>query len=417
MSQGPSITNVDDQKIVSLINSACQRVVLLTPGVTEEVAAAIVEAWGRLGGRAVSVILDVDPEVCRLGYGTVEAIQLLRHAAAKAGTQVWHQTGVRVGLLICDQTTLVFSPPPLLIEAGSPQPDRPNAVQLEDVPAGLAADVGLGPRPDRERRVGLDPVEPSDIEKVARELANAPPVRFDLARRVRVFTTRFQFVELEMTGCYVSRKKVPIPGWLIGLARNHEIESRFHAQFSLLDGEKLSVPAGEGRSITERSLGELRRAIVRDYLIPLKGYGSVVLRAEKQDLIDAVAGLTADVAAFEKGVRTALEDHVESNVRGLVEAILPAVRENLPRKYGKFLGQQATADQVRPLLEDDIRGAFSQAGGIVPKMEVSLLFKDVAYESLVDERFLKIAQKAIPNLELLHDAFDAAEAVPEQPRR
>lgn len=414
MSGHPSITNVDDDKIVDLIDAATQRVVLLAPGLADSVADAIVGAWRRLGTQAVTVILDVDPEVCRLGYGTVEALKTLRDAAAQLGTLICHQPGVRVGLLICDQTTLVFNPPPLLIEAGSRHPERPNAIQLGTLPGEVAADVGLGAHPERDRRVGMDPVTPHQIDEVASELTKAPPARFDLARRVRVFTTQFQFVELEMTGCYVSRKKVPIPAWLIGFARNDEIGDRLHAQYALLDGKKLTVPAGDGKVITEQTLRDRRQKIVRDYVTPLKGYGTVVLRANKDALIAAVAELKEELAAFERGVRQALEHHVDHNISELSARMLPSVCANPPTKYTKWLGPNPGEDDVKPLLEADLRDAFNRAGDVVPEMKVSLVLKDVAYESLVDEAFLKVAREAIPRFKSLHEEFDATEAHPEE---
>lgn len=37
----------------------------------------------------MQVIIDVDPEVCRLGYGTLDALKTVREAAAKpAGSQL-----------------------------------------------------------------------------------------------------------------------------------------------------------------------------------------------------------------------------------------------------------------------------------------------------------------------------------------
>ena len=47
---------------------------------------------------------------------------------------------------------------------------------------------------------------------------------------------------------------------------------------------------------------------------------------------------------------------------------------------------------------------------LVKEMSVSLVFKDLAHESLVDEEFLKIAREAIPGVEFLHKEYDAAEA-------
>jgi len=411
MSTAPSITNANDAKLVSLIDQAAQRVVLLIPGASEEVARSLASAWLRLGGPGVTVILDVDPEVCRLGYGTLEGLQIVREAAAEAGTIVCHQPGVRIGLLISDNTTLVFSPAPLLIEAGSMQPQRPNAIQLETVPNQVAKDLGLGEHGHLKRAVGLDPVKPDQVEAVAQDLRSAPPVKFDLARRVRVFTSRFQFVDLEMTGCYVSRKKVPIPSRLVGLAKNQDIQAQFHAHFNLVNKGKLEVRTRRDRVITEDSLQKLRQEIVRDYLITIKGYGSVALRANKDKLLKAVRKLRAAVKVFQKGITQNLQQHMDSNAKALVEALLLAVASNPPDAYTKFHGSHITESQVRQLLEADIKEAFGQAEDLVQEMKVSLVFKDVAYESLVDKKFLEVARHAMPGVEFLHEEYDAAQAV------
>jgi len=97
-----SITNVDDAKLIALISAAKRRVLLLSPGVSEPVANAIGDAWHRLGTENVNVILDVDSEVCLLGYGTIAGLSTLQNSATEAKTQIRHQPGVRVGVLICD---------------------------------------------------------------------------------------------------------------------------------------------------------------------------------------------------------------------------------------------------------------------------------------------------------------------------
>jgi hypothetical protein len=405
----PSITNVDDAKLAALIGAAERRVLLLAPGLSELVAAALRDAWARLRGSAVSVILDVDPEVCRLGYGTLEGLKIVRDAATRAGALVCHQPGVRIGLIISDDTTVIFSPTPLLVEAGSTQPDRPNAIRLQAAPEEVARDVGLGEHPDKERVVGLDPVEAAKIEAVTQDLASNPPVKFDLARRVRVFTSRFQFVELEMTGCFLSRNRVPIPSRLMGLAKDAEVQSQFHAHFNLVHGARLQVKAGD-KVLTEESLRQQKEAIARDYLIPLKGYGSVVLRANKDKLVRAVEALKADVKAFQDGIKADLQKHMDTSAAALVNALLPAVVRSPPESYTKIHGPGVSKTQLRHLLSEDIRKAFGKGADLVQEMQVSRVFKDVAYESLVDGKFLEVARKAMPGVEFLHDEYDAAKA-------
>ncbi len=409
----PSITNVDDAKVTALIARAKVRVLLLTPGVSEPVANALCGAWKRLGSERVNVILDVDPEVCRLGYGTMEGLNALRDAAAQAQTLVCHQPGIRISLLITDDATLIYSPTPLLIEAGSIQPERPNGIALQSPPAEVARDVGLGEGGAKERIVGMDPVKPQQIEEVQRDLANAPPVKFDLARRVRVFTSRFQFVELEMTGCFVSRKRVPIPSSLVGLARNQAVQSQFHAHFNLVNSARLEVKLDK-RVLTEESLAKHKQQIIKDFLIPLKGYGSVVLRGNKDRLSSDVEALKADVKQFQEGIKKDLQKHMDDNAAALVEALFPAIKGNPPSSYTKVLGGSISDAQLRKRLEDDIKDAFGAAGDLVQEMKVSLVFKDVAYESLVDKKFLEIARDAMPGLEFLHEEFDAASPIKQE---
>ena len=49
----PSVTNLDDVKLVALIRQAEHRLLVMAPGVSKSVAAALGEAWQRLGADAV----------------------------------------------------------------------------------------------------------------------------------------------------------------------------------------------------------------------------------------------------------------------------------------------------------------------------------------------------------------------------
>ena len=65
---------------------------------------------------------------------------------------------------------------------------------------------------------------------------------------------------------------------------------------------------------------------------------------------------------------------------------------------------------LRRRLEEDIVSAFGTAESLVSGMRVKLIFKDMAYESLVDRKFLEIARQAMPDVKVLHEEFDAAAA-------
>src|SRR4051794_37536068 len=86
--------------IAHLIRSANEAVCYAAPGVQRDVAQAMVESSRRLGPEMLTVCLDFDERVMRMGYGDVEAVKLLRDA----GISVRTAPGLRTALLIADNT-------------------------------------------------------------------------------------------------------------------------------------------------------------------------------------------------------------------------------------------------------------------------------------------------------------------------
>ena len=88
MSNPAAMTVANNETIICMIRAVRRRLVVMAPGLTQPIAAAVGEQWKILGPDYVTVILDVDPEVCRLGYGALEAIKDLEPIAASLGTMV-----------------------------------------------------------------------------------------------------------------------------------------------------------------------------------------------------------------------------------------------------------------------------------------------------------------------------------------
>ncbi len=117
-----------DQALVDLINSARTRLIVIAPALTKSVADALSRRLDDLGRLSVTVILDADPEVYRLGFGDEEALDGIRRASAKNLFDLREQPGVRIGVVISDTTTMVYSPVSQNVEAGSTTVEKPNAI-------------------------------------------------------------------------------------------------------------------------------------------------------------------------------------------------------------------------------------------------------------------------------------------------
>lgn len=93
--------------------------VVIAPALTKPVASAVADRMADLGTLSMTVILDADPEVYRLGYGDVEALDIIRKASIVAQFDLREQPGVRIAIVMSDDQTLIYSPVPRNIEAGS----------------------------------------------------------------------------------------------------------------------------------------------------------------------------------------------------------------------------------------------------------------------------------------------------------
>src|SRR4051794_38053510 len=112
------LRNISRADVIAAIDDARERIVFLAPGIDKSTAGSLTKAWHRLGPDAITVILDVDPEVIRLGYGTEDGLDELQKTATDLGQPIGHQPGVRICVIVADETSLIFTPTPLLIEAG-----------------------------------------------------------------------------------------------------------------------------------------------------------------------------------------------------------------------------------------------------------------------------------------------------------
>lgn len=347
---------------------------------------------------AVSVLVDSDPDVCRMGYGEAQSIQLLHKTAADLGVCVCTRPGIRIGLFISDEVALIFSPSPLLVENLPTQTPHPNAIQIaaKDLPVHLLS--GLRSQAE-DFLLGGEKIEARTVEDLQEDLAKNPPVKFDVARRVRVFNAQFEFVEFELHGFAISRKTVAIPSYLMGLAGNPETEKLLRATFKLV---------GKKSTVSGQDVWEQKEQIVKKFLIVLPGYGTVVLRTNKSEFESAVDDLKKFIEGFQDRVEKELQKEMDNNRSALLTALASSVLKNPPNDWTRFLGPRPSEKEILKKLDYELDRAFGSVERLVSEMKVKLTFKGVTYESLNDPNFIKAVRQKLPLLELLHEEYDAA---------
>jgi hypothetical protein len=409
----PALQSITDDSLIEAIDRATQRVVMIGPGVWPPLAQAIAKAWQRLGPKNVTVILDVDPEICRMGYGSLEGLEVLQKAAAAASERLGGEPGVRICVVIADDQTFVFSPTPRQLEAppgqsptaSTPQPQaqpKANGIVLTKPPSALEADLGSGADGVTSRTLGLDFLDEKKLKSVQEDLKLNPPKNFDLTRSVNVYNARIRFVELHVGGYRVSQHTVALPKHLVNIAKkNKELSRKIASAVKLLDSDDLLVGGGEpgieseqicGPFVSQATVEAIRKAIDEKFLRSVKGVGKIIRRAQIDEFKTAVTVLEQTLVVFSSVLKHVLAAQFRKTAEEIADAILPDVLQQLPERWQKQLGPTPPPEHVRFRVIDDLLHSFGDPDKRCEAMKVSYVFKDVTYDMLKDEEFVNLIE-------------------------
>lgn len=416
-----TFTVASDAALVELISSAAQRLVIVSPALGDAVVDAIILQLAKRPTLSVTIILDADPEVYRFGFGSEKALKLLHETCLANDLAIRKQPGLRIGLIVSDNVTMIFSPTPLLIEAGSKTHEKPNAVIIRGSTANqIAAATGNDANaPPTKQEIGAEPVRQTEIAQTLANLSDNPPQPFDIARALRVFTSKVQYVEFEATGYKLERKVVPLPPELMDVddsALRDQMTSRIRSPLKDLSAVSIEIER-DGKKTTQtvdgRWLGVERKRIEDEYLYAIQGFGTVILQTKREAFEVEAESFAALIKKYIVIVRGAITEKRSSFTESVVAEYTPRWKRSPPKFYAEF--------QIEPT-DENIRADLERLGGslfdksvdfkepsvrIVPKSIAPESMRDLAFKAKVEAAFRK--RKAPEYLiKSLFADFDAA---------
>ncbi len=407
-----TLTSAD---IAAFIESAERAVCYAGPGIQDDVARALLNVMARVGPEMLTVCLDFDERVIRMGYGSFDAVTQLR----EAGILVRNAPGLRMALVIADREGYLFTPTPLYLEADPAPGAASNAMRMSGAqvnealarlsPAAKAIAVAQAATPEEQQRVAALPVDvgseqvtDTEVAVVGSSLKEAPPVRFDVARQVRVFEPYLQYVEMSLSGAAIQRHRLAIPKSIQGLGAGKDIEARLRTTFELIEkGGKLSSKP------LEEALNEIRKNLTPSLG---KDHGRVVLKAHKPLLVKRLNEFCDKLDRHQADVEADLQQHLDQSRQQIVDYYVSRVLANPPDALlGRLLGVPTEQDAKR-WLNAALDRVFPSAEVLVNEMKLEVRFKDVTYETLKRDDFLKSVKDAFPdvNWDRPYDEFKAA---------
>jgi hypothetical protein len=397
------LTSSTDTQLCDLIQRAQRRVVYIAPGADDMIARAIVAKAGQFSRQQIQVCIDSHNDAIRLGFGTMGGLEILFKAAQEQRIILNRLIGVRVGVVLSDDDTMVFSPVPLAVEAPNEERRKHNALVISSG-QGADADQILADA----KATGIVQLTSEDFQKTKANIDANPPAKYDISRSTRVFNTICDFVELTVTGCEIGRKVLPLPPALLGFAKS-DLGKRFKGQMNILGGDD-AAKLFDSASITKK-----RKEIEASFFISVPRYGNLIRKDRRADFEKQLNELKKMVETLQKDVDKGLGDHLKSMKAKLIDVFLPAVKRDLPVEWAKTMGITPSDDQLRRRIEDSLSDSFAECKTLVVKnMQVHVVYKGITYESLVSDDFKKCLQKTQDGRDILGSLHDEWMAAPEQ---
>lgn len=386
---GRSFTTATDDNLIALIEGARDRLAIIAPGLTTPVAEALVARMAEQPALSLTVILDADAEVYRMGYGDVPALEIVRDASSRHMFDLREQPGVRIGVVVSDERTLVYAPVSRNVEAGSTTEEKPNAVMLDGAPTEkLAEATGLV---EGEREVGTASMDSTRVAEMADDLKANPPQPFDLTRKLKVFVSEVQFIELRIPNATFSSRKIKLPPSFQKFENEtlrRKIESNLKIPIDLkteLDIPITSYRGKETLKVNEATIVRERKEIESAFFHDWKGRGKVILRQDQEQAARELKRLVTIIEEYHKALRTLFDKSRREFREQLVGEFLELWQSSPP---GHLVRRRTMDPQsCRQDIERQADLMFQRAVTL-GTTEFKAVYKDISIEDLKNKELM-----------------------------
>ena len=324
---------------------------------------------------------------------------------------------------------MVFSPVSKNIEAGSTIVEKPNAILLGGASANiLALAAGISNDPGNalatiSPEVGSQALRQEEVAAMQEDLKRNPPARFDITRKLNVFSSRVVYIEFEMKNSRLSAKKIKLPEEFGTVSNKHlqdHISASIKAPFA--DVGKVTVKVTDGDEekwieIDETWLQQERKRIVDHYTFQIDNFGRVILRDDRAEFERAVTNFSEIVEHYQSGIREKLLAKKETFVSQLVSEFLPRWKTSPPDYLTRW--GNTSPENLKAELTASAQRVFDRMLDFEPP-RVHLVEKNVSPNNVADPNFLKplrmiMERRRVPQ-DIIKTLFDSGDVAPESGR-
>ena len=240
-------------------------------------------------------------------------------------------------------------------------------------------------------KIGKESLLDMVLEQTSKALELVPPIPFDVSRQVRVFEPYIQYVDINLRGCAIERRKIRLPKTVINIASNEELGDRLSMTFDLVqrDGEDVWEALKTSCVRSERYTQSRSES---------RGAGFCCERKDRT-LTSGSEKLREKMQKHQENLRAKLKEHLNKSLTQIVEYFLPDVMASPPEALlAGIMTPKPTEEQARDWLDREISHCFPRPEDLLGNMVLECQFKDVTYETLNEPGFAETLQRAFPSI-------------------
>lgn len=363
--------------IVEKIKSAEKSVFLATPGITLNIADALIECANNLQGwEDIALVIDPSPKIYYLGYGDSDALKKLKDTSCN----IRCENNLRIGLLIVDQDMFIFSPLSLNLESDDEYEESINGLTLNKEDARYIIDKINPSLEGIEPDIGSREISEIELRIVENTIKNSPPQKPDLTRKISVITSQFQFVHLSFKGSQLKNTKISLNARELGIT-DEDLVERISGQYKVFEG----LPQKYEKGIYD--LKNKFKILKEQYTKTIGEYGTIIWVSQSKE--------------FEKGINTFKKEIEEFN-KNVVNEIVTEINKSKER-LKIFINLNYKIDQrhsfdnglakirKEKIIENIIEKAFSAytQEELKKSLELKCQYYNISPQTISDEGFNK----------------------------
>ncbi|WP_338877284.1 hypothetical protein WBJ53_32890 (plasmid) [Spirosoma sp. SC4-14] len=400
----PFISTLTQPGLLNVLNTARQQLIYAAPGISTDIAKVLVTL--RNQGIKVKVIIDPAEESFRNSYGELKAIQIIQ----QGNCEVLEVPGNRVSFVLVDNAGYLLFNQSLALEEQGP---GTNAVQLNSVQQQQLLLHFFPPRNvfeatqrirDLQQAVQNAPIDINQLttevdtrigesvacplnsvifKEVEKNLTDNPPVHPDRRRQIMIYTSKFQFVELEFKGANLTYKRVDIPKDVLPV-RDKRLKDALETKLKILETQD-NLPKSW---LTLKDNVEKTR---EEFLVKIITANKNVLNlSRKKAFTEAIVALEQTVASAKQELASFLMAEIKQTKNRFVQTLLNFFTDNPPDELRLFVDDVNYLTYLKDYAEDIIRKInFPKPAAEMEKITFSVRYYDVTWEDLNSEQFLK----------------------------